>query len=160
MKPSISFASFAAICLIGPLNSCKPSEEAEEIPVVNTMPQKVLVTDLASLVDSEWKLVDLCGMDVGDEGRMTLKFMPDGRISGDAAVNRFSGPTRVDDDVIEIGPMVTTRMAGPPDAMERESAYLAALSEAISISTLGEDNLIIAVEGKDLPLRFEKAKQP
>ena len=160
MKTITSFISVAAICLVIPLTSCKPGDEFEESTVQDVMPQEVLVTDLAPLVGSNWKLVDLCGEDVSGETSMTLEFMPEERISGGAAVNRFNGSLRLADDGIEVGPMATTRMAGPPEAMELESTYLAALAAAKSISTLGADKLIIAVEDKDLPLRFESVTEP
>jgi len=59
--------------------------------------------------------------------QLTLEFGDDGTVSGSAGVNTFNGPCTVDGDAIEIGPLATTKMAGDPELMEQEQAYLKAL---------------------------------
>jgi heat shock protein HslJ len=59
--------------------------------------------------------------------QLTLVFGDDGTVSGSAGVNTFNGPYTVDGDAIEIGPLATTKMAGDPELMEQEQAYLKAL---------------------------------
>lgn len=142
------------------LGSCKPDIETENKTIVDVTPHEILVTELAPLVGKEWRLTDLCGEVMPGDARATLKFMPEDRISGRATVNRYNGPLRLVKDGIEVGPFATTRMAGSPEDMERERAYLAALEAAKSISTIGDDQLVIAVDGKELPLRFELIPQP
>ena len=140
--------------------SCNAPEEVEEQTIQDVMPQEVLVTDFASLAGSEWKLADLCGEAVAEDAGMTLSFLEEGRVAGGASVNRYNGPFLLADDGVEAGPFATTRMAGPPEAMERERAYLAALAAAKSVSTIGGDQLVIAVDGRELPLRFEVVESP
>jgi heat shock protein HslJ len=163
MRKTTIPAAFAAICLLLSLTSCERGDQTEKIEedtIVEVTPEEVLVTDLASFIGSEWKLVDLCGEAVPEDSRASLMFLPEERITGSGSVNRFNGTLRLVDGSIEVGPLATTRMAGPPEDMERESAFMAALGSAKSISTIDEDQLIIAVEDKELPLRFKVTTRP
>ena len=45
----------------------------------------------------------------------------DGRASGWAGVNRFTGSYALEGATLTIGPLAMTRMAGPPERMEQES---------------------------------------
>jgi heat shock protein HslJ len=63
-----------------------------------------------------------------------LTFGVDGRLTGRATVNRVFGPYEVDGDVLVVGPMAATLMAGPPGAMDQESALLARLGVPLAVS--------------------------
>ena len=49
------------------------------------------------------------------------------RLSGSSGVNRVAGSYQIAGKRISFGPLMGTRMAGQPEAMQFESAYLAAL---------------------------------
>lgn len=152
-------AALPLIVLLAPL-SCSAPEEGEEETLQDVTPHEVLVTDFSTLVDREWKLVNLCGERIPEDAGVSLVFLEDDRVAGSASVNRYNGSFRSTDAGIEAGPMASTRMAGPPEAMEREQKYLAALADAKSVSLIGGDVLVIAVENQELPLRFEAAETP
>ena len=59
----------------------------------------------------------------------SLEFDGQGVVSGSTGVNRLDGPARADGDRLHIGPLRTTRMAGPPEAMDDEAAFVAALED-------------------------------
>jgi heat shock protein HslJ len=165
MKTMITRTSVVSLGMLTLLASCRPEnsqedrQQIEPVPV-EVSPQEIPVTDLAPLVGREWKLIDLCGVEVPEDSKASLTFLADERITGSGSVNRFNGPMRLVDGRIDTGPIATTRMAGPPEDMEREHLYLNALGSAKNISTLGDDQLIIAVEDKELPLRFRSATTP
>lgn len=150
---------FPLIALIAPM-SCNPSEEVDEQALQDVTPQEVIVTDFSTLVGSEWRLVDFCGDAIPDDAGVTLAFLDGGRVAGSASVNRYNGAFATGEDGLDVGPFATTRMAGPPEAMERERDYLAALTSAKSVSTISGDQLVIAVDGRDLPLRYEVVQSP
>jgi len=163
MRKATIPAAFAAMCLLLPLTSCKRGDQAEkneEDAIAEMAPEKARVTNIAPFIGSEWKLVDLCGEAVPENSGASLIFMPEERITGSGSVNRFNATLRLVDGNIEISPLATTRMAGPPEDMEREHAYLTALGSAKTISIIDEDQLIIAVEDKELPLRFKVTIRP
>lgn len=67
------------------------------------------------------------------DAAVTLE-VSDGRVSGFGGVNRYTA--HLEDDVI--GPIATTRMAGPPDVMAQEARYLGLLADArIGVSEEG-----------------------
>ena len=71
-----------------------------------------------------------------------LEFDADGRVTGSAGVNRVNGPARVDGDRVHLGPLMTTRMAGSPDAMDDEAALLSALDD-VAAWRMDEDELVL-----------------
>jgi len=69
---------------------------------------------------------------------ITLDLEPGGRITGNATCNRYVGAYAVDGEAITFGPLATTRMACPSDALaEQERAYLAALTAVAAWSARG-----------------------
>lgn len=82
----------------------------------------------------------------------TLRFEGDARVSGFAGVNRCSGSVAIGDvgamgeTPLRFGPIATTRMAGPPDRMALESAFLGMLGEVRAArTTTGPDGVSLLV---------------
>lgn len=150
------FAAFGAIALSVSCNSDdRPAAPQDDEPAnAQTTTQETTLTDLAALAGTEWKLVDLCGVNVPEESNASINFLNDGRVAGNGSVNRFNGPMRITDGRLVAGPIASTLMAGPPDDMKREHLFLTALNAAKSIHSAGDRELIIVVDEKDLPLRF------
>lgn len=75
-----------------------------------------------------WTLIKLNDQDVPAEAKITLELQKDGKLAGSTGVNRYFGsfwsesPGR-----INFGALGSTRRAGPPDAMKRESDFLTAI---------------------------------
>ena len=61
---------------------------------------------------------------------LTIDFGSDGTVAGNAGVNTHSGPFKATDNTVGIGPLATTRMAGPEDLMNQEAAFLEALQNS------------------------------
>jgi heat shock protein HslJ len=62
--------------------------------------------------------------------RITVLFRDD-RVSGRSGVNTFAGPYSAGPDTAFVaGPLGTTEMAGPPEAMQAEQAFRRLLGEA------------------------------
>jgi heat shock protein HslJ len=79
---------------------------------------------------SSWALQSVADQPVPDGVSATLVFA-EGQVSGSSGCNTFSGPYTVSGPVsIDIGPLVSTRMACPEPAMTFETTYLAALDGA------------------------------
>lgn len=150
LLPAIALIAFAAGELHADDESKPTAPEAKATPVA----------DLASLENTHWRLINLCGKAMAADAGVTLSFLPEGRIGGRAAVNRYSGEFRLVDGALKAGPFMTTRMAGPPEAMEREQAYLAALGAAKGVAKSAAGELVITVEGNEHPLRFAAAEEP
>jgi heat shock protein HslJ len=87
---------------------------------VSPSPVSELPPELAA--GSEWILV---GPDL--PGKATLTF-GDGQLSGRAQVNSYTGTfTAGTDGTMTLGPVASTKMAGPPELMKAEEQYFALL---------------------------------
>ena len=83
-----------------------------------------------------------------------LSFGTDGRLTGRATVNRVFGPYEVDGDLLVVGPMAATLMAGPPEAMAQESALLGRLGVPVAVSRTDEPgDLLLTGEAGTVLLR-------
>ncbi|MFM9958706.1 MAG: META domain-containing protein [Phycisphaerales bacterium] len=90
----------------------------------------------------DWNLTSLNGRDVsalaGLGGkRPSISIEPDGRVGGFAGVNRVGGQLDVASLAVggfKTGPMFSTKMAGPPEAMRLEDEYVSALNNVRSFS--------------------------
>jgi heat shock protein HslJ len=81
-----------------------------------------------------WTIVELAG-DRVPPGDLEVTFLDDGTLNGSTGVNRLRGQYVLADDMLTIGPVITTRMAGPPEKMAREATLLALLGTPQSVRT-------------------------
>jgi heat shock protein HslJ len=105
------------------------------------------------LPGTSWDLVEMGN--TGDFARIvpTIEFGPDGRVSGFAACNTFSGTYTLDGVTIALGPLATTKMACQPPASVVEAEYLAALSGVATWSIEPDGSLVL---GGPVPLRYAR----
>lgn len=162
MKLRVLLAGPLAACL---LTACAPSPDPDE-PRPGTEPPAPAPT-LQALPDSEdpvmvqvpernaWTVRRIAGFDLpADARRPTLRLDAEtAQASGFAGVNRFTGSYELDAEGLSFGPLASTRMAGPPEAMALEQVYLEALSRVDSWR-LRDERLDLLAEGQRV-LTFE-----
>ncbi|MGH8924093.1 MAG: META domain-containing protein [Acidimicrobiia bacterium] len=90
---------------------------------------------------SIWVVTDVGGSEVDPSSSRSVTFAG-GRVSGQVGVNRFSATYSLSEGTIHVGPVRTTRMAGPPDQMALESKFLAGL-EGDRPMSIEDDQLVI-----------------
>lgn len=92
-----------------------------------------------TLDGTQWKLVGWTLSSLTpDKFNITAKF-DGGRISGHNGVNTYSGSyTLGSGDDFSTGDLVSTKMAGEPDAMQAETTYMNLLSKAKSCKRDGK----------------------
>ena len=75
-----------------------------------------------NLAGSEWGFA-------GETGRTArfVQFRADGIVGGSSGCNRFTGAYNQQGGELKLGPLASTRMACPPEVMEREQQFLAML---------------------------------
>jgi heat shock protein HslJ len=71
------------------------------------------------------------------DSEITAMFGEDGSLAGSAGINTYNATYTTSGATIEIGPIRTTKMAGPPELMDQERLYLAALETAATYSVRG-----------------------
>ena len=81
-----------------------------------------------------------------------------GRVSGRAAINTYGGPFVADgaDGGLSIGPLASTQIGGPPEALAAEADYLKALESAASYASDGQVLTVYDTSGERV-LTFEKS---
>jgi len=93
-----------------------------------------------------WTMVELGGLP-GEEVLVAgmrvpeLRIGADGRVTGQSGINRLQGKmdlSALEAGTFAAGPFATTRMAGPPEAMDVESLFLNALDRAERIELAGD----------------------
>lgn len=127
-----------------------------------TIPQPAAPDDVASPVGS-WTLTKIEdeNYDLPTGARTpTLTIAADGAIGGQAGINRYNGKTNADAMMQgnwDAGSIVTTKMAGEPEAMTFEQHFIAMLQRADSISAT-KRTLDLMVGEREL-LRFSRVGQ-
>lgn len=69
---------------------------------------------------------------------VTAVFAPDGTLSGNGGVNTYNATYTTSGSSIKIGPIASTKMAGPEALMTQETAYFAALEKATTYAMEGD----------------------
>ena len=78
--------------------------------------------------------------------KITIKFF-DGTLGGTSGVNKYTAAYELEGDKLTISPQIlTTMMAGPEDAMNKESEYLTDLSRAEKAEYI-DGKLVITIKG-------------
>jgi heat shock protein HslJ len=95
----------------------------------------------AALLGSTWRLERILyndGKEIrpGSESVYTIQFQPNGRLAGQADVNRIMGSYTVSGRLLTIGPLASTRVADPPGSIRAE--FTKALEQASSFQVTGD----------------------
>ena len=107
-------------------------------------------TAAGGLAGSEWRPLDIAGVEVPANAGLFVQFGGAGKLQGHGGCNRFLGTYEVSAAQIEIGPIGATRMACAAAVMEQEFRFLQALSDAKRFQRDRIDLLLTDAEGMPL----------
>ena len=111
------------------------------------------------LMQKDWVAESINGKDVINPGRVTMAFV-EGRVSGRAGCNVYSGPVEIGAGTMKVGPLISTKMACVDNGlMQQESVYLNALRSAQRFSFGGDGKLTIATATGPLVYHGEPRQQ-
>lgn len=102
----------------------------------------------------QWQVTSLHGRDVPDDIELSLHFSEDRRVSGKAACNRFAGSVRLSGEGLDLGNLISTRMACIGELMEWEHSFLSVLAQ-VSRFSLTEDGRLVLFVG-DTPVMISR----
>ena len=96
-------------------------------------------TAAPSLTSNPWDVISFNNgkqavVSVNPAAPMTAVFTADGKVSGSAGCNSYTGGYQVDGNKIKIGPLATTQKACPQPIMEQETQFLKALQSSATWS--------------------------
>lgn len=98
----------------------------------------------------QWVVESIAGVPTV-EPRPMISLGPDGQLAGSTGVNRIVGTYEARDETITFSGGGMTRMAGPPQAMEQERRFLAAL-EGRHTFHIGEGRIELGAAGEGVVL--------
>lgn len=93
------------------------------------------------LAGSEWGFAD----EAGRQARY-IQFREDA-VGGSLGCNRFTGRYTFEDGALKIGPLATTRMACPPEVMQREDEFARILENTRSAETSATTLILKGADG-------------
>jgi len=79
-----------------------------------------------------------------------------GTVSGSTGINRLNGKAEVHDGRLRFGPLMMTRMAGEPEAMDEETALVKALEDVTGFAVDGGRLRLLDADGDTL-VELERA---
>ena len=111
---------------------------------------------------TEWRLTDWtvnsAPRQLVADSNVTIAFDPSGKLSGNASINSFSGSFRFDAEGRLQWPragFTLTRMAGPPELMAQERAFLDSLRRTVHYHADGQQ-LVLESANKSVVLTFSR----
>ena len=124
------------------LEGCDSFQVADGVLTLSTGGNETLIYEAAPAAELSGSAWTVTGYNNGKEAVvgpaegsvLTLEFGTDGTVAGNSGVNTFRGPFESTDKTVKIGPLSATKMAGEPELMTQEAAYLQALQNATTWS--------------------------
>lgn len=126
----------------------------------------VLITpqQFKNIVGLEWHLIKMTlnsdPIPLVENSKVTFSCSSEGEVAGLATINRYFGNLKVNEDggIIWNKAFGMTRMAGPPELMKQESAYMDALTKT-SRMYLNDSKLELRNKDRSYVLEFVKIKK-
>jgi heat shock protein HslJ len=109
-----------------------------------------------SLLGTEWLLTDLPGTTVILNSQASFAVLENGRASGNASCNRFTGAVAIDGSNIKFGPVASTRMMCSDDALNAQEAQFLKFLSAANRFEMRDPYLLLFAQGYDQPLHFSR----
>ena len=168
MRHVIGAAVLGLLCLecwaASPIEDGRNGAERPHVQLASNESQGAPGAGDLTLTDAEWHLTKVIfdgavsGLEYGSNSPVTIYFDKSGRVSGRGPINRFTGTARWSEDgrISWVGAgLVTTNMAGPPDAMEREDLFFQILGQ-VQRHRISDSQLILETDDSNSSLTFDR----
>ena len=122
----------------------------------------IMAANFKSLENTSWQLTDISGEKIitkninGKETGIITLDIADDRISGSGGVNKYFGSYTVDDGIIKMSNVGSTKMMGPEDLMKVEEKYFSILQNVTSFEIW--DSGILVLNSDTGSLTFKRVK--
>ena len=108
------------------------------------------------ILNTEWKLVNMAGRNLGSYENITISFSEDG-VSGNSGVNTYFSSYVITNNNITIGVLSSTKMAGPDNLMKLERDFSTLIQNVRKIKLVDKNTLVLTTaNGKNLT--FQKMR--
>ena len=110
------------------------------------------------LKNTKWKLVEMGQTSFPEKEREIKISFAENKISGNSGINNYFGNCEIKNDSIKIGPVGSTKIAGPENLMKIEREFLKLLENSKKIKLSNQKTLVLTTD-KGKTLIFEKIYQ-
>jgi len=117
--------------------------------------------NLNDITGIEWNLMQMTkdreAIALVQDSKTTFTCDQDGKVTGKATINRYSGNLKLKDDgeIIWSKAFIMTRMAGPPELMEQEENFTRSLMQTTRMY-LKNSHLVLKNQDSSTILEFER----
>lgn len=109
----------------------------------------------------EWVVEDINHGGIIDSSRITINFLPEGRVAGRASCNNYMGSYQLTGEGLSFGQAASTMMACAPALMNQERAFLQVLAEVNSFDINPTGALILnTADGRSLRAYGSQSLRP
>ena len=108
------------------------------------------------ILNTEWKLVNMAGRNLGSYENITISFSEDG-VSGNSGVNTYFSSYVITNNNITIGVLSSTKMAGPDNLMKLERDFSTLIQNVRKIK-LADKNTLVLTTANEKNLTFQKIR--
>ena len=108
------------------------------------------------ILNTEWKLVNMAGKNLGSYENITISFSEDG-VSGNSGVNTYFSSYVITNNNITIGVLSSTKMAGPDNLMKLERDFSTLIQNVRKIK-LADKNTLVLTTANGKNLTFQKIR--
>ena len=108
------------------------------------------------ILNTEWKLVNMAGRNLGSYENITISFSEDG-VSGNSGVNTYFSSYVITNNNITIGVLSSTKMAGPDNLMKLERDFSTLIQNVRKIK-LADKNTLVLTTANGKNLTFQKIR--
>lgn len=98
----------------------------------------------------EWRVFELNGAPLAAGSEVTIRFEPDGKVSGKGSCNRYGSSYRVEEDRLSLSPAMATRMACAPPLMAQEALFFSLIEKAAEWTEVQGRLTITTAEGSTI----------
>jgi heat shock protein HslJ len=113
---------------------------------------EIWISNLKIPTGVEWKVTAIGDEKILDGSSVTMRFHPDGRVTGTASVNDYTAAWMASDGKLLITDGAATRKAGPQPLMEQERKFLGMLSKINGFAVRAGGLNLIARDGLEIAL--------
>ncbi|WP_300380468.1 META domain-containing protein [Henriciella sp.] len=104
-----------------------------DLDVIALAPTRAAVVDKSELTGREWLAARMGGEALLHTSRVTINFSEDGRLSGNASCNAYTGSYTLEEGELSIGPLALTRKACVPQLMDQEQGFISMLQNVSDV---------------------------
>ncbi len=108
------------------------------------------------ILNTEWKLVNMAGRNLGSYENITISFSEDG-VSGNSGVNTYFSSYVITNNNITIGVLSSTKMAGSDNLMKLERDFSTLIQNVRKIK-LADKNTLVLTTANGKNLTFQKIR--